>query len=164
MNRSPFYIPVADLVAEPGGRREVSVDAEPEWTLETASVGPQLHADLVVENASSTIVVRGSVATSIGLACQRCLTEWSEDLSVSVTEALGMEEEDGYVVDEDGGIDLEPMLRDAVLLEIPLRPLCRDDCLGLCGTCGADLNTGACPGHDEEPTTPFAVLRDLLEP
>jgi len=39
---------------------------------------------------------------------------------------------------------------DAVLLAVPLRPLCREGCLGLCAACGADLNTGACPGHDDE--------------
>jgi uncharacterized protein len=161
---SPFVIPIADLVSEPGARRAVGLDVDVDWRLEAAAAGPGLHADLVVENAVGTVIVRGTVTTTLGLSCHRCLTDWTEPLQVGLTEALGVEDDpDGYPLGEEGA-DLEPVLRDAVLLAIPLRPLCRPDCRGLCATCGADLNTGACPGHDDDEATPFAVLRDLLEP
>jgi uncharacterized protein len=161
---SPFVVPISDLVSEPGARRAVDLDVVVDWSVGPTTVGPGLEAALTLENASGTIVVRGTAATRLALGCHRCLTEWTEDLEVAVTEALGLEgDEDGYDVDVDGA-DLEPVLRDAILLEVPMRPLCREDCLGLCATCGADLNTGACPGHDDEEASPFAVLRDLLEP
>jgi len=161
---SAFVVPVSALLTAPGSRRAVGVDVPIEWGFELAAVGPQLHAELVLENASGVLVVRGPAETTLGLTCHRCLSEWSESLRVDVTEALGFEDDDdGYALDGDTA-DLEPVLRDALLLDVPLRPLCRDACLGLCGTCGADLNTDSCPGHDEEGTSPFAELRDLLEP
>jgi uncharacterized protein len=159
-----FVVPISDIASEPGARRAVSVDVAVDWAVDAATVGPMVDASLIMENASGTIVVRGDVATTVSLTCDRCLTQWSQPLEVMVAEGLGVEgDEDGYELDGDV-VDLEPILRDALLLAIPLRPLCRDDCAGLCATCGGDLNTGACPGHDGEDTTPFAVLRDLLEP
>lgn len=167
MTKSPFVVPVSDLISVPGSRREIDIDAPISWGFELADVGPELHAGLTMENASDVLVVRGPVRTTLGLTCHRCLTEWEEELVVEVTEAFDLagedEDEDVYRIDGDVA-DLEPMLRDTVLLEVPLRPLCDEECLGLCATCGADLNTGSCPGHVEESSSPFAVLRDLLEP
>ena len=165
MTESPFRIPIQDL-AEPGSRREIEIDAEVDWGFELAEVGPTLHADLRLENAAGVLVVRGRVESVLGLTCHRCLTEWDEEVDLPVTEALGFEEdEEAEVYRLDGDVaDLEPVLRDVVLLEVPLRPLCREDCRGLCATCGADLNGGPHPEHEEESSSPFAVLRDLLEP
>lgn len=165
VTESPFRIPISDL-AESGSRRPIVIDADVDWGFELADVGPGVQADLLLENASGVIVVRGAVQTTLGLTCHRCLTEWEESLDLPVAEALGFEEdEDADVYRLDGDVaDLEPVLRDVVLLEVPLRPLCREDCRGLCATCGADLNGGPHPEHDDESTSPFAALRDLLEP
>jgi uncharacterized protein len=164
VNDAPFRVSIADL-AEAGSRRDHTLDADVDWGFELADVGT-VHADLVLENAAGVLVVRGTVETTLGLRCHRCLTDWEEDVALQIAEAMGFEEDeaaDVYVLDGDVA-DLEPVLRDAVLLEVPLRPLCRDDCRGLCATCGADLNGGPHPAHDEESSSPFAGLRDLLEP
>ena len=164
MTDSPFRVSIADL-AEAGSRRDHTLEADVEWGFELAGVG-HVRADLLLENAAGVLVVRGGVETTLELTCHRCLTEWDEDVSVQIAEAMGFEEDeeaDVYVLEGDVA-DLEPVLRDAVLLEAPLRPVCRDDCLGLCATCGADLNSGPHPAHDEESSSPFAALRDLLEP
>jgi uncharacterized protein len=164
MAQSPFVVPVADLLADSGSRRAVELDVPISWGFDGAAVGPALRVDLVLENASGVLVVRGPAESDLRLTCHRCLTEWEAPLAVEVTEVLGFgEDEDGYELAGDDA-DLEPVLRDALLLEVPLRPLCRSDCRGLCATCGADLNTESCPGHDEASSSPFAVLRDLLEP
>jgi uncharacterized protein len=164
MTSSPFVFPISDLLSDSGSRRAVAVDTSIAWGVEMAAVGPNLKAELVLENASGVLVVRGQAETTLQLTCDRCLTVWSEDLDIEITEALGFDVDgDGYALDRDTA-DLEPVLRDALLLEVPLRPMCRDDCRGICATCGADLNTATCPGHDEESTSPFAALRDLLEP
>jgi uncharacterized metal-binding protein YceD (DUF177 family) len=114
----------------------VLVEAIVDWGLELTRVGPQLTAPLTLESASGGLVVRGEVATTAVHTCHRCLKEWSEELLV---------------------------LRDAVLLAVPLSPTCQEDCRGLCAVCGADLNGGSCPGHDDEPDSPFASLRGLLD-
>jgi uncharacterized protein len=70
--------------------------------------------------------------------------------------------ESGLLAPEDGQIDLEPLLREYALLEIPISPLHSPDCKGLCPVCGENLNKTDC-GHRPEPDSPFAVLKDLLK-
>ncbi|MFR1639226.1 MAG: YceD family protein [Eggerthellaceae bacterium] len=67
---------------------------------------------------------------------------------------------------DDHVIDLEPLVKAALLLEFPLVPLCDEDCKGLCASCGANLNEGPCecaPDEegDEAPPNPFSVLKDF---
>ena len=165
MPRSPLLLVVSDLLHQPGRRRPVELEARADWALESSRVDPQvpLRADLVLEGASGGIFARGRVSVVARHTCRRCLAEWSEPLEVEIFEMLGSDPEAEYRLTGDEA-DLEVPLRDAVLLALPLRPLCRPDCLGLCAVCGADLNTGSCPGHGEAPPSPFTVLRDLLEP
>ncbi len=160
---SVFRFPVADLLAHPGHRRRVEVGAAVDWGLDLSRVGPHLAADLVLESASGGLVVRGPVTALVANTCHRCLKEWSEELVVDLLEALGVDDDpDGYRLYGDVA-DLESVLRDAVLLAVPLSPTCRSDCRGLCAVCGADLNGDSCPGHDDEPDSPFAPLRGLLD-
>ena len=163
MPASPYLIDVAALLADPGSRKRVPVEAAVEWGLELSDVGPSVTADLTLESVSLGIVARGQLVTRATHRCHRCLVEWEEPLEVDVLETFGIDEGEDFPIEHEL-IDLEPALRDAVLLELPLSPTCRPDCLGLCSTCGADLNTGSCPGHEEENESPFAVLRELLEP
>jgi len=163
VRESAFRFPVADLLAHVGDRRNIVVAAPVDWGLDLSRVGPRLAADLVLESASGGIVVRGPVTTLVANTCHRCLTEWQEPLAVELLEALGVDDDpDGYRLHGDVA-DLEPPLRDAVLLAVPLSPTCRPDCRGLCAVCGADLNGTSCPGHDDEPDSPFAPLRGLLD-
>ena len=70
-------------------------------------------------------------------------------------------DEDGYRIDEHW-IDTEGPIRDETVLALPLAPVCRQDCKGICALCGADLNTSPCQGHEDAESSPFAVLKDLL--
>jgi uncharacterized protein len=162
--RSPFRFNVADLLAEPGRRRAVAIATAVDWAVGESSVGPGFEADLTLEGGSGGVLVRGSATVEANLACHRCLTEWVEQVEVEIVEMLGLPDDpDGYDLDDDVA-DLETLLRDAVLLALPLAPTCRPGCLGLCSVCGGDLNTGACAGHESDLDSPFAALRELLEP
>jgi uncharacterized protein len=161
--QSPFRVGVSDLLGDPGRRRPVTIDAPIEWALELSTAGPALHADLVLQGAAGGVLVRGAVETEATHSCHRCLTEWTEPVHLQISEVLGLDEDpDGYPLDEDVA-DLEAPIRDAVLLAIPVSPTCREGCLGICATCGGDLNTGACPGHEEGVESPFAPLRELFD-
>jgi uncharacterized protein len=163
-NTSPFRFPVSDLLGDGGHRRPAVIDVQIDWTLEMSRIGPGLHADLTLEGASGGVLVRGAVGTTVTHTCHRCLIEWTEPIDLALTEVLGVHDDpDGYPLDGDVA-DLEIPVRDLVLLDLPLAPTCRPGCLGLCSRCGGDLNTGSCPGHEEEIDSPFASLRDLLEP
>lgn len=160
---SVFRVPVSDLLAEPGLRREVEVATDVDWSLELSRVGPSLRVVVLLESAAGGLVATGQVDTTVTHTCHRCLVEWTDPLTVNLREVIGVgDDEDGYPLAGDLA-DLEPPVRDAVLLAVPLSPTCRDDCRGLCAVCGADLNTAPCSGHDEEPDSPFASLRGLLD-
>ena len=78
---------------------------------------------------------------------------------ISVTPEREAEEDASFI--QDDMIDLDPALRDAVVLDLPFTPLCRDDCLGLCVTCGANLNDDPDHSHGEEIDARWAALIEL---
>lgn len=164
-------ISVAEILGRPGEYRDVQV-AQPVEGLEVAlaHLGPRPLAGLLrLESVIEGILVTGSVAGRVDLECARCLKGFTAPLEVEICElytAAGHEAEaDAYRV-QGSDIDLEPMLRDAAGQALPLNPLCRTDCAGLCARCGKDLNDGAC-GCVEEETDPrwdaLAELRAKLE-
>ena len=159
---SPFRVPVGDLLSDPGRRRVVPIEADAGWSLELSRLATPVRGEFTLEGISGGVFLRGALTTELVHTCNRCLTEWGEEAVVDVAEMIGGEGSE-YSLDDDVA-DLEQPLRDAVLLGLPMLPLCRPACRGLCATCGADLNTGACPGHEDAPEGPFSVLRELLEP
>jgi uncharacterized protein len=156
---------VSDLRREPGRRRAESISAPVAWGIELSRTDLErpVSAEIRLEGISGGIYVTGSIEAEVEHTCHRCTRTWSETILVEVGELIGAQDETDYGLDGEVA-DLEPVLRDALVLAFPLTPTCSSDCLGLCALCGGDLNTGACPGHDEEPESPFASLRDIFEP
>jgi uncharacterized protein len=137
------------------------------------------RADLVEEHHGKHEVVqdirlKGRLETAFEVACARCLdpvavpVKRSFDLlyrplgtdagheELSVTDA---EAEIGYY--QGDGVLLEDTLREQVLLAVPLKTICRDDCKGLCAQCGKNLNEGACSCEDGEEDPRWAALREI---
>jgi uncharacterized protein len=111
-------------------------------------LGADAECDVVLRPFSGGISAHGTVSAPWVGVCRRCTTPVSGELRIPVRErfsdagALGPEDE-MYPI-EDDAIDLGPMVRDAIVLELPMAPLCREDCRGLCPQCGADRNEGEC--------------------
>lgn len=135
----------------------------------------EIHARL--ESVLEGVLVTATASLQVRGECARCLEamSWSEEVDFSelfvypATDARGavVEEpadaDDTLPVLEDDLIDLEPTLRDAVVLALPLAPLCREDCAGLCSICGARLDDD--PGHQHEQLDPrWAALNALMDP
>ncbi len=165
---SPFVVDVGDLLTHPGRIRSFDVAGPIDAAIEHARVVGSVVAQLRLEGLTDGIFVQGEIQAPVHLVCNRCLTEWEEEVVVEMKQLFARDlSEDAYQV-EDQAIDLENPIRDEVFLVLPLVSLCREDCKGLCATCGADLNTAPCQGHDsegaspEEDASPFAVLKDLL--
>jgi uncharacterized protein len=72
-------------------------------------------------------------------------------------------DEDGYLI-VTGETDLNGPAKDELALGLPMAPLCRPDCRGLCPICGNDLNEDPCEGHGDDSESPFAALKDLFDP
>jgi uncharacterized protein len=163
---SQLIVPVAELLGQPGEYRDIRI-SEPLPGVRTALArlsGDPIGADLRAESVIEGILVTGRVEGATILQCSRCLEEFGSHVELRVCElfsAPGREaEEDAYEI-TGAEIRLEPMLVDAVTLALPLYPLCRDDCWGLCASCGADLNAGPCGCVEEDSDPRWAALDEI---
>lgn len=150
---SALVVDVAKMTGTPGASREIFAnEALPGLRGALAYVDESEPVDVEVEAESliEGIGVHGTVSGSFHVTCSRCLATYEQRFEQEVDEIFYFREgeEDAYKI-SGGEIDLEPMVRDAVVLAIPLRPLHKVDCRGLCPACGADRNVVDC-GHREE--------------
>jgi uncharacterized protein len=162
-------VSVIELVGRPGETRPLLAEADTDefgdapWGPADGAlqdpVGLDLHLDAVVEG----ILVRGTVGFTVELPCARCLEPQRIDRETEVAELfvdpskreVDDDDDPGYeLVADRTALDLSTLVRDALLIDLPVRVLCREDCLGLCPTCGTDLNLGDCghePGTEPDP-------------
>jgi uncharacterized protein len=113
---------------------------------------------------SGGIAVTGRVRFTTLDTCYRCLEETLSDRDTSVGALFDSANDDDESYPLDGHeIDVSQMLRDEVMLSLPIAEDCGDDCPGVVSSARTDLNTGT-SGEDGESRSPFAVLKDLLEP
>jgi uncharacterized protein len=161
-------VDVRDLSGHPGSSREQHVAGTIEGLgTELARLRDDVpvEGDLLLEALVEGILVTATLRGAFALRCARCLTELERPFEVQVHEMFVPEPEpdsDDYLLDPEGSLDLEQMVRDAIGVELPFSPLCRADCLGLCSVCGGDRNLGECPGHAE--TDPRWAALERLAP
>jgi len=130
--------------------------------------GSDLRLDVTLESVSDGVLVTAKATAPVTGECARCLEPVTQTVEVSFRELFsyeqgaGDEDEDGYALDGDL-LDLEPVLRDALVLALPLAPLCRQDCPGLCVECGAPLaQAGPEHGHERAIDPRWAGLRQRM--
>lgn len=151
------------------------------FDLPVMKVGPDLYSfkapvswQVDVTNTGDAFLVTGTAEGTATTSCARCLEDVELPLLGEIegyyligAEAQApedMDDDEFDVLPEDNAIDMGQLVQAALLLEVPLVPLCNDECRGLCATCGANLNEGDCgcaPDAPDEPENPFAVLKDL---
>ena len=160
-------IDVSDLIGQPGSSRTVSLD-EPVGGLELELARIRgdvpIRGELLLESVVEGILVSGRIEGEVSLSCARCLTTFGGRVGVDVGELFvvgAAPGDDEYALDPAGSIDPEPMVRDAVMLELPFSPLCRPDCRGLCERCGRDRNTGACTCAPRSADPRWAALEEI---
>jgi uncharacterized protein len=147
-------VPVTALRRQTGARREEQRAGRVGELSVVGSVVPasaEVVADLRLDSISGGIEVTASILAPWQGECRRCLRPIEGELRCEVRELFRPRadheapdaDEETYPLGADH-LDLRPLVRDVLLLELPLAPLCREDCCGLCPTCGADLNLGTC--------------------
>lgn len=171
----PFIIPVASLLRVPGTSQPARFEApfDPDGLYGATSLGAaevvpgaDVAVDLVLTSFLGGIEAKGRLRVEWQALCRRCAKDVTGTLEASVDEQFrpgaSPDDEDAYpLVNEE--VDLHPLVRDTVVLELPLAPLCEPDCAGLCPTCGADRNVGAC-GCRPEGDPRWATLDALRVP
>ncbi|MQS07158.1 YceD family protein [Streptomyces alkaliphilus] len=168
-----------ELGRRPGALLKVSRTAEAPADLGTDVLGvPEgapMEVSLRLESVMDGVLVTGTVRTSLVGECVRCLeplrreceADFQELYSYPDADAGGRSADTGDDAEEEtlfleGELfDLEPVLRDAVVLSLPLQPVCREDCPGLCPECGTRLETDPDHRHDDAVDIRWAALREL---
>ncbi|MFS3128887.1 YceD family protein [Nocardioides sp. Bht2] len=164
--RAPLVLDTRELGRRPGSQHEVhrSVPAPADLGIEVLAVpeGSPVELDLRLEAVMEGVLITGTATATLEGECVRCLEPLRDDLNTRFQELFLNEDGDSNPEDdEESGvgrlvgdlIDLEPLLRDAVVLALPFQPLCEDDCPGLCIECGVRLKDDPEHGH-EEPIDP----------
>lgn len=153
--RDPLVFEIRDLGRRAGSMMEVdrTVPAPAELGGGVAVVPPGSDMELALrfEAVVEGVLVSGTASVTVAGECARCLdaVEWDE--TVPFTELFLHEpgpEEEGLPVLDGDYLDLEPVVRDAVVLALPLAPLCRPDCPGLCVECGARMADDPTHAHE----------------
>ena len=167
MAPSPFMVGLGGLQKAPNKRRpERRAGPIPGLKVSGSAVpdGAEVVVDVVLELVPGGAIARGKVEAPWAGECRRCLGEATGQLSADVWEVFEEQNdpEQTYPLHGDQ-LDLEPMARDAVLLELPLAPLCKVGCRGLCPTCGADQNVGDCDCEQAVGDPRWAALDVLRE-
>lgn len=183
-HRDPLVFDTHELGRRPGSMRKVSRALEAPEGLGIADVigvpgESEIRLELRLESVVEGVLVTGTAAAHVEGECSRCLEPVEDDLEVDFQELYYYPESDerhrgrtAGAEDLDEGsdeetyrlegdfFDLQPVLRDAVVLALPLQPVCREDCLGLCSECGARLSDD--PDHHHEAVDPrWAALQGL---
>ena len=160
---SQLVVPVGDLIGSPGRDRPFAAVVPVELSFENARVGGPMEVAGRAIGLIDAVEADFTTSATAHLTCTRCLAEWDSKIEARAVRFFSrVPDEDGYaVVGEE--IDLYGPARDELALALPSTPVCREDCRGLCPTCGTDLNTDPCGGHGDDSDSPFATLRDLFD-
>jgi uncharacterized protein len=176
--RAPLVLDTRELGRRPGSQLEMvrTVPAPAELGIEVLHVpeGSPVELDLRLEAVMEGVLVSGSASAELDGECARCLEPIEDDITVRLQElyvyddarhdASDKDLDDEVSRLEDDLLDLEPLLRDAVVLALPFQPLCVEDCPGLCVECGARLADDPQHGHEEPIDPRWASLEALQDP
>ncbi|GAA4613305.1 DUF177 domain-containing protein [Actinoallomurus liliacearum] len=172
--RAPFVIDTTTLGRRPGSMREDSktVPAPADLGVEMVGVpeGADIELDFRLEAVMEGVLISGTARAPLTGECARCLEPVTSSIEVDFQELyVYSDTRSGESAEEDERrlegdlIDLEPVVRDAMVLALPLSPLCQDDCPGLCSECGVRL-ADAEPDHHHEAVDPrWAALQGMLD-
>lgn len=160
-----LIIQVKDLMLKPGSMKEINLKhtLQSDMGTEIISVKPGEEIELSVrlESVHEGILVTAEGETEAASECSRCLDAIRVRIPINFQELYHYqpESEEDFFIEQDR-VDLEQPLIDAVVLELPIKPLCREDCPGICADCGEKLDQG---NHDHQrPIDPrFDALKDF---
>lgn len=172
---------VAQLLKSPvGSSQTVELDDNDRLELQDgeAELAGPVTGEVRLHRTNQGIYADGTAHVPVKLECTRCLTEFEQTIDVPIQEEFfptidvntGLpvpspepENELAFSISRHHEIDMREAIRQNLVVNLPVRALCREDCAGLCPTCGKDLNEGPCDCQPDTTDDRFAPLRDLLE-
>jgi uncharacterized protein len=142
-----------------------------EYNVDSVQLGEDLKVNalqgsLNLTRTSLGILVEGSLQGKLGLECVRCLSSYDQILTALFEDLFvypaSRADDPLLAIPETAILDLTPVLREYLLLDVPIQPLCRPDCKGLCPICGESISENKCDHHETEIDPRFEVLKKLL--
>lgn len=174
-----LVVDIIDLPQQAGSIKNIHLETPAPADLGAEMIGAREGSPLVVDaeltSLDNGVLVRGRADVHLTGQCVRCLRDLEEDTAVSFDElyftpeaasaqaAEGDEEADELFILGESTLDLEPALRDALVLALPFQPLCREDCAGLCPQCGERLDDLPADHHHEQLDPRWSALASLLD-
>ena len=165
--RKPFRLNVGFIVSSdvgfsnefPFGYEKIQVEDDLELR--------DFRGSAIVGRTPQGLLLTGGFEGVLSVECVRCLRKFDHTVHWEMTELYAFNQksvsDSGLILPEDANIDLAPLIRDYALTEVPISPVCKPDCKGLCPTCGQDLNKKDCGHRAPADDSPFSVLKDLLK-
>ncbi len=166
---------VLSQLQKPGGRVRCEVDAPAPMGTGVDLAGNVLGR-IELSNAGRFVVARGHIRGGAVLECSRCLKQFPWQFRVDFTESChlrqiddpteyeaGQDEDEPIPILDEDVVDLSELIRQLIAVEMPLRPLCRSECAGLCPRCGTDLNEESCNCDRGHIDPRWAKLKEMLE-
>ncbi|MEU7001970.1 YceD family protein [Nonomuraea sp. NPDC046570] len=167
--RAPWVISTHDLGRRPGSMRQMTLTLPASADLGVDMIGvpkdAEVELDLRLEAVMEGVLVSGTAQAPLSGECGRCLDPLTSEIEVNLQELFFYSAEDASEDDSllDGELlDLEPTFRDAVVLALPLSPVCREDCPGLCVECGVKLAEAGDDHRHEKIDARWASLQGLV--
>lgn len=166
---------VAQLLREEVGARRNYTFTENALLLDAETRVRQLEGRVRFTRTATGVLAHVEADGLVEMPCIRCLTPAQQRVEIRFTDEFHSrievntgiplpkpDEEDPFYIDESHLVDLGEALREYGLLALPMQPLCKADCKGLCPSCGTDRNQGDCGCALDEGDDRFAVLKNLL--
>ncbi|MFD0711230.1 YceD family protein [Paenibacillus sp. GCM10027626] len=157
-------------LASRGDRLPIQASLNADWLKQIrkdiVSVGA-LNVNLEAYGLDGVAHVEGQLDLDVEMSCSRCLEAVKQSISIPFAEkfkhAKNEEEDEEVIAVEEDKFDLEPLIEETMMLSLPFAPLCKEDCKGLCTSCGANLNEAACGCSQEKIDPRLAALKDVFK-
>ena len=167
----PWVLSVRELLEQPGASEQVEVSWPAPAELSVPLLGIEqnsaMQVDIRLDSVHEGVLASGTVEGTLTGQCSRCLDPITETIAVDIQELFQSEfdpmiDEDEQHLVEQGLINVEPIMRDALVTSLPFQPRCSPDCQGLCDQCGIRLENAG-PDHYHEQLDPrWAALAKLV--
>jgi uncharacterized protein len=168
-------VDLSEFASKVGGNVSIDIDDTCPHEKDLKCTTP-VKGQVTLANTGTLLLIGGEIHTEVKLECGRCLSEFTQPVESTVEEEfrlekigdsihiLPMDEEDiAPDLIQHNILDVPELIRQNLLVALPIQPLCKPDCQGLCPTCGQNLNMGKCKCPPAESDSPFKVLAELLE-
>jgi uncharacterized protein len=151
-------INLSDL-KEIGGRKNVSLELKfhnLEFVDREIEIKDKVQLELEIYNTEDSFLVQGTLEAELILSCSRCLQKYSSTIKLDISEDVMKSE-----MEDEEELYLDDIIVDNIILSLPMKPLCSEDCKGICPQCGQDLNEGECDCEIETVDPRLAKLKEF---